>query len=250
MFKQPRCIQNSFNIVFPRQLNIRRKANEFEDKLQGQYFQPQIFPVPDDLDPEVPRMIFGSKHGFSQIIVSQVSFALNVNYSPDWQTDRKKRKDYLINRVPTLFKLLGISDISKPFFCGLATQIRLLVDQDANDKDILVHLARLYLKDESVENYHDLQIKKTEIAENKFFSNITVKNYRSWEFQETTPGILSLSQTDANERGIEIIVDFNNRYMFNESQSYNTDETTATTIIQNGMNEADKIVEYVGRTIQ
>jgi hypothetical protein len=249
MFKQPRCIQNSINIIFPRQSNIRRKANEFEDKLQGHYFQPQIFPVPDDLDPEVPRMIFGSKHGFSQIIVSQISFALNVNYSPDWQTDREKRKDYLIRRIPTLFQLLGISGISDPCFCGLTTQFR-LVGKDVSDEDIIVHLARLYLKDESVQNYHDLQIKKTEVLEDKFFSNVTVKNYRSWKFQGTIPGILRLARTDANERGIEIIVDFNDRYIFNENNSYYTNEDTAAIIIQNGMNETDKIVDHIGSAIQ
>lgn len=249
MFEQPRCIHNNFNIIFARQLNIRRKANEFEDKLQGHYFQPQIFPVPDDLDPEVPRMIFGSKHGFSQIIVSQISFALNVNYSPDWQIDREKRKDYLISRIPILFELLGISGISTPCFCGLTTQFR-LTGNKVSDEDIIMHLAKLYLKDEAVQTYHDLQIKKTEVLEDTFFSNVTVKNYRSWKLQGTKPGILSLARTDANERGIEIIVDFNDRYIFNESESYHTDEHTAATIIQNGMNETAEIVDQVGRAIQ
>jgi len=82
MFDKAKYIQNGFNISFSRQPEIRRRANDFEDRLKGLYFQPHIVPVPDDLDPEVPRMLFGSEHGFSQIIVSQISLVLNVTYSP------------------------------------------------------------------------------------------------------------------------------------------------------------------------
>lgn len=249
MFEQPKCIKNSFNIILPRQLTIRRKANEFEDALEGHYFQPQIFPVPDDLDPEVPRIIFGSKHGFSQIIISQISFALNVNYSPDWQTDSEKRKAYLIDRIPILFQLLKISDISTPYFCGLTTQFR-LPGREISEQDIITHLGQLYLKDELVQDYHDLQIKKTEIFDNRFFSNVTIKNYRSWKLESATPGILRLTRDEANERGIEIIVDFNDRYAFNEGKAYHTDEDAAMIIVENGMSETEIIIDQVGKVIQ
>ena len=55
MFENAKYIKNSFNIFFSRQPEIRRRANDFEDKLKGRYFQPHIVPVPDDLDPEVPN---------------------------------------------------------------------------------------------------------------------------------------------------------------------------------------------------
>lgn len=248
MFEQSGCTQNSFNIFFPKQLGIRRKANEFEDALQGHYFQPLIIPVPDDFDPEVPRMIFGSKHGFSQVMVSQVSVTLNVNYSLDWQTDSEKRKNYLVDRIPVLFQLLKISGIAAPCFCGLATRFR-LTGEGMSDENIILHLAKLYLKEESLQTPHDLQIKKTEILEDTFFSNVTVRNYRSWRLQEGVSGILSLSYTEADERGIEIVVDFNDRHAFNEDKAYHTCEQTAATIIQKGMYETAKIADHVGKTI-
>ena len=52
MFEQTKFVNNSFSLVFPRQPQIRRMANEFEDRLKERYFQPQIISVPDDLDPE------------------------------------------------------------------------------------------------------------------------------------------------------------------------------------------------------
>lgn len=90
MFESIKYIQSSFSVSFSRQLQIRRSANTFEDFLKshfsGHYGQPQVISVPDELDSEIPRIIFGSRHGFSQVIVSQINMTLNVTYSPDWQT--------------------------------------------------------------------------------------------------------------------------------------------------------------------
>jgi hypothetical protein len=105
MFQPPSYIQNSFSIFFPRQEMIRRRVNEFEDTLTGRYSQPQVLPIPDELDPEVPRILFDSKHGFSQIVISQINMSLNVSYSSDWQSDIGRGRNYLTERVPTLFDL-------------------------------------------------------------------------------------------------------------------------------------------------
>lgn len=75
MFETPKFITNNFSVVFKREPTIRRMANDFEDRLKGYYFQPQIVPVPDEIEPAMPRIIFGSEHGYSQIIFSQISVA-------------------------------------------------------------------------------------------------------------------------------------------------------------------------------
>src|SRR5215213_5074766 len=108
MFQAARYIQNSFSIIFPRVHDIRRRANAFEDLLRGEYGQPQIISVPDEFAPEVPRIIFESEHRYSQIVISQVSIALNVTYSVDYQIDATKRNPYLVERINSLFALLDL----------------------------------------------------------------------------------------------------------------------------------------------
>lgn len=239
MFEKAKYIQNSFNIFFSRQPEIRRRANDFEDKLKGRYFQPHIVPVPDDLDPEVPRMLFGSEHGFSQIIVSQVTLVLNVTYSPDWQTDISKGRQYLFGRVPILFELLDILKGEKPYFCGLSTRVHL--STKAENKEIIEHLEKLFLRN-SMNSIYDVQLKITNVLSQRFFNNMTLQNYRLWKTEGPQQGIIRLPQNEVSDRGIEISGDFNDRYAFNENKDYYTSRENAETIIEGGLNEIDKMI--------
>lgn len=239
MFKQLKYIRNSFNIVFARQKEIRRRDHEFENKLRGLYFQPHIIPIPDDLDPEMPRIIFGSEHGFSQIIISQVNLVLNVLYSPDWQNDIEKGKKYLIERTPKLFELLELLENPKPHFCGLTTLAYLPVTED--DLAILSYISSKFLKPENSADVHDLLFKTTFIVDNKFFSNIEVQNYRSWKRVEQE-GIPPLSRKEATERGVQIVGDFNDRYAFNEEKGYTSSPDIANIIIEKGFDEIKKMI--------
>ena len=239
MFEKAKYIQNSFSIFFSRQPDIRQKDHDFEKKLKGLYFQPHIIPVPDDLDPEVPRMLFGSEHGFSQIIVSQVTLVLNVTYSSDWQIDISKGRQYLFNRVPILFELLDILKGEKPYFCGLSTRVHL--STKAEEKEIIEHLEKLFLRN-SMNSIYDVQLKITDVLSQRFFSNMTLQNYRSWKLEGLRQGIIRLRQNEASDRGIEISGDFNDRYAFNENKDYYTSRENAEAIIEGGLNEIKKTI--------
>jgi hypothetical protein len=242
MFEKAKYIKNSFNIFFSRQPEIRRRANDFEDKLKGRYFQPHIVPVPDDLDPEVPRMLFGSEHGFSQIIVSQVTLVLNVTYSPDWQIDISKGRQYLFERVPILFELLDILKGEKAYFCGLSTQVHL--STKAEDKKVIEHLEKLFLKN-LMNSLYDVQLKVTNVLAQRFFSNIVLQNYRTWKLEGPRQGVIRLPHNEVSDHGIEISGDFNDRYAFNEKDNYYTSRENAEAIIESGLDEIKKVIERV-----
>jgi len=242
MFEKAKYIQNSFNIFFSRQPDIRRRANDFEDKLKGFYFQPNIIPVPDDLDPEVPRMVFGSEHGFSQIIVSQVTLVLNVTYSPDWQIDISNGRQYLLDRVPILFELFDIIKGEKPFFCGLSTRVHL--STKAEDEGIIEHLEKLFLRN-SMNSIYDFQLKIANVLSQRFFSNLTLQNYRTWKIEGPQQGIIRFPQNEASDRGVEIFGDFNDRYAFNENKDYYTSRENAEAIIDAGLDEIKKMIKQV-----
>ncbi len=243
VFEKPKYIRNSLNVVFPQQLDIRRRANEFEDKLKGQYVQPQIIPVPDDLDPNVPRLIFGSKRGFSQIIISQNNLMLNVTYSPDWQVDISKGRQYLLERVPILFDLLEMLEEREPYFCGLTTVVRLPAGKDVNTT--LKYMADLLLGDLDAQGLHDIRLKTTTVILDQFFSNITLRNYHVWGVEGNQQRILRLSRKKVIEQGIEIEGDFNDRYSFNEAEDYLSSQDVAKKIIDRAFAEMSKEIERV-----
>ncbi|HIK07250.1 MAG TPA: hypothetical protein IGS40_21590 [Trichormus sp. M33_DOE_039] len=253
VFSNPKYLQNSFSIIFPRKPSIRKNVFDFEVKLENSYIQPQVISIPDDINPDMPRMIFTSKHGHSQIIISQVNFVLNVNYSTDWQCDISKCQTYLLEKVSTLFDLLNIIEEKCPYFCGLSTIVQ-IPSQNEDDKKVISHIYNLFSKEsspskeETNSDIYEFQIKTAKIIEDKFFSNITVSNYRSWKTITESELILKLPNESIVESGIQIIGDFNDRYTFNESESYCSNENTAKRIIELGLSQIHEIVNRVTRS--
>ncbi|HEC62172.1 MAG TPA: hypothetical protein ENI27_07955 [bacterium] len=244
MFESPRYIQNSFSVTMERQSEIRRRANDFEDllkaKIEGHYGQPQVVPVPDELDPEVPRLIFGSRHGFSQILISQISITLSVNYSPEWQHDILKGQEYLLDRTKAIFSLFELMNDVPLFFSGLTTRVRIASTEA--DSAIIARVKQLYGIGSQSSNIHDLMFKLTNVYKDRFFNNMTVQNYRVWKLVAQPQGVLRLPLKEVGERGVEIINDFNDRYAFNENVDYYSSPDNVKEIIASGFAETKKII--------
>lgn len=245
MLETVRYIQNSYSVTFPRQHDVRRKANEVEDFLQthleGHYKHPMVIAVPDELDPEVPRLMVGSRHGFSQLVLSQIGLALHVTYSPDWQVDASKGRRYLSERIPVLYDLLHVLDEAHPLFSGLTTRVRL--PANADDDALLAYLQRFLSASMPVTPLYDVAVKVTTVHNAKFYSNLTLQNYRVWKAQDTTSGLQRLSKQRVSERGIEIIGDFNDRFAFNEQTDYVSSPDVVEAIIDGGFTEAKRMID-------
>jgi hypothetical protein len=245
MFEAVRYVQNSFAIALPRQHGIRRKANDFEDFLQanleGHYQQPMLIPVPDEMDPEIPRLIFGSRHGFSQIVVSRIGLSLNVTYSPDWQLDVSKGRQYLLERAPVLFDLFSILDNIKPFFSGLTTRVRLPVNAD--DETILRYLYKFVAEALQAADIHDVTVKIASFYNQMLYSNMTAQYYRTWKMEKATTDLQRLSRQCVSERGIEITGDFNDRYPFNERADYFSSPKIVSELLTGGFAEIHRLID-------
>jgi hypothetical protein len=83
------------------------------------------------------------------------------------------------------------------------------------------------------------------VLSQRFFSNITVQNYRSWKLEGSRQGAIRLPQNEVSDHGIEISGDFNDRYAFNERSEYYTSRENAKAIIEGGLNEIKKMVIQV-----
>lgn len=243
MFDNPRYIQNIFNVVFPRRIHIRRLANEFEDMLKGHYIQPQIMPIPDELDFEVPRIVFDSVHGDSRILISQVSISLDITYSPDWQKNITKGKEYVVNHIPIIYNLIERVLKIKPCFCGLTTLVRL--PSRKNDREILSLLSQLFLKTQAVSSTHEIQVKVTKISSGEFFSNIIIQNYRTQKIDTPQQDILPAPYKDISEVGIQVTGDYNDRYAFNEREDYYSNKEKASEIIGRGLTAVQEALHQI-----
>lgn len=236
--KKALFIQNGLNIIYPRQPMIRRESNKIEDILTGKYFQPQVIPVPDEMDAQIPRLIFTSTHGFSQIVISQINAALNAKYSPDWQENISKGRNYLLERID---ELVSITKEYEPSYCGLTTIVRIPIER--KDKEIIKVLNTGYGKFTMLTNFHDFHIKYTTHTKGKYFNNMTIKNFRLWDQMQEGPGLLSTKS--AFNRGIEIKNDFNNRYAYNEQTGFVFDVKEIKIIIEKGFDSIQKEIQKI-----
>jgi hypothetical protein len=202
--------------------------------------QPMVIAVPDAMDPELPRLMFGSRHGFRQLVLSQIALTLHVTYSPDWQVDAPKGRQYLLERLPVLYDLLHVLDGADPLFSDLTTRVRLAAN--ANDDTLLAYLRRFLAAPASGAPLHDISVKVTTVHDAKFYSNLTIQNYRTWQAQDTISGMQRLAKQGASERGIEIIGDFNDRFAFNEQVDYVSSPEVIEAIVDGGFAEIQRMI--------
>ena|GEM_PF-544602 len=247
LLKEPLFVQNSFSVVFARQQDIRKRVNSFEDVLSSSYKQPQILNIPDDFQPEIPRITFNSTHGYSQIVISQISITLNVNYSLDWQDNISLGKSYLSERAPSIFELLNTikhqGKSIRPYYCGLITLAR--IPSELDDTRLLEFLANYLSADIKSRETQDIQRKITSIVHNKYFSNLTVENYRTWQIDDMPLGMIKLPRADAKERGIQVTGDFNDRYAFQEKRSYHSSLEEGSKITLLGLQQIEETIAAI-----
>ncbi len=242
MFLEPKYVSSTFVLRFSRRSDIRRQANVFEDTLSSQYKAPQTVPVPDDMPPEIPRFVFESHGGHSHVQVTQTSITLEVRYSGDYCTDAGKREKYLRERVLLMAKMLeSVSpEPLSAIWCGLSNGIR--IESTGSNEDILAHISDVFL-DGLVENgTHDFYLRTARVVDGKYFCNGTVENYRAWDAGKEADSV-RFAEAETVERGINLTLDFNSRYAFNESIDLEHGSEFADELIGKSLAAASALVE-------
>jgi hypothetical protein len=247
---KPLLVQHSLSLNLKRNPAIRRQVNLIEDLVkdesEGRFAQPQVVPVPDELDPSVPRLIFVSKAGFSQLLISQVSVNFNVSYSPDWGLDPGKCEDYLRSKVDFLFKLAeaGWDFAQKPLFVGVTTNFRVPA---ADQADSVARLAQLFVESAMLaENANELSYRCSLSLEDHFYSNISVSTQVSLKAQAAAgfDGIPRFSPDTIEGYGIEVVGDYNDRLAYNFDENYRSSRETVDRMIGLGCRSA---IDAVGK---
>ncbi len=240
MLLEDKFIQNNFSFIFPRNIGIRKMANEIEEILSEYYMPPQITGIPDDMDPNLPRIIFTSKNNHSRIILSQLNVLVDVNYDDNFTLDDKKK--YLEERISLAKKIIDKLG-AKVNFIGLNTIVN--IQTSTFEDSINVLLKKYYKTREESEIYEDLIIKKTLIFENKYYANISVQNYKTWNNIVPSFDLMRLSKTNANEFGVQLFIDYNDRYAFNEKEGYFSDLSNISNIIDESFEIAIKEIDFI-----
>lgn len=246
MLEQPKFMEAGISIIFPHRRDIRRLDHKFEDAFEGKYGPPTVLGIPDELPVEIPRLTFDSKHGFSRITISQVSITLAVRFSEDYQISTELRRPYIESKIPLLFMALQSCDIINPCFVGLNWKVTIPA-RDMTDREIICQLSSFVLNDPNPNSLYDLNVKRVEVLDDRFFFNVAFSNYRTWRNEFQHSDILRLPASTAIERGFQVDFDFNDRHSFNNNEDHVTSEAVAFEIVGRAYDLSDRtLIDLAG----
>ena len=202
------------SLKFPYKEKIRRLANDVEDLFSNLYHQPTVLPVPDEIEPMIPRITLNSKKGHSTINISQIGIDFVVNFDDKYRYDYNKCENYIKERMVLVHKFLKTSKIDTIYYIGVTTQIRYLND---GSEDEIQLLKKTYLKDFDTDNLYDYNQKITLLENNEYYHNITIGNYRDYTGEIINghiPAIVSFEKAKVHQKGIFVVLDINNRHKY------------------------------------
>jgi len=132
-----RYIQASVSVSFDRVADVRRKASLFEDEF-GIHFPerfgpPAVTGIPDEVEPEWPRLVLESKSGFTRVLVSQVGATFATTFSADWLQDRERIRTFVREQAARFFDAVTAVEGVRTRYTGLQTLARVTSNElDAN----------------------------------------------------------------------------------------------------------------------
>ena len=198
-----------FNVFFEPIPEIRKHALKIEEDLK-EYFSPSfnIFPIPDNAPPDVPRMVGVSQNQHSSIQISGNMMQFSVRFDEQFSNDEKKCYEYAKVRIERLLQVL--ENLSgKIMFMGLIAQC---VEDSVNNpkgfiKDTFFNL-------QTSNELFDVATKATFVVDDQYYVNIELINLRN----------------DKGGESLGIVLDVNNRYIMNFNKP-NKDENPLDNIL-------------------
>ncbi len=197
---------------------------------QGRYLPPAKLDTPDG-----PVLVMVSENGHSQIVFTSSSVALHVQYSVRWRDQPNLGKAYVLDRVPLLFNLVSEYPSRTLIYAGCALDAQ--VSTDISDERILDAI-RQQFGGSYGDDLSDLAVRTSQIVDGIHYRNLTVRNFRQFEVGAQTPPQIRLKNADAALRGVEILIDYNSRYGYNEGQTVPVTADTVGNIIKSGFETA------------
>lgn len=249
----PILVQHSLTLTIGRNPLIRRAVNDIEDLVKAAsehgFVQPQIVPVPDEFGPEMPRLIFESRGGHTQLLVSQLGVTFNAQYSEDWARDPQRCLVFMAAKVDLLFEIAraGWRTTRGPSFSAIATTIRVPTVSRAASVEMLRQLFSdvAGLGDAAGE----VSCRWSRSREERFFDNVAAQTFITVDesLVQFKNGLPMITDAVISDCGVEIAGDFNDRLAFNSSTDYVSDPAGVKAMLTRGYESAQDALRAIGK---
>jgi hypothetical protein len=205
----------SSQIVFSFRKNpeIRKRIFEFEDFLKNEFKIPfKSIPVPDDIEPNIPRFESQSVHGHSRIQVSQTRITLATSYNESFNLDYKQVEEYILNKSKLTSKLAESENID---FIAYIIELGVFMEEDKINSFIQKNTGIFAVKNDC----KDFSLLYSKVFENNFYLNIKCSKFVEQELflhYETK----TFRPTRNLKHGISIVIDVNTKPYFELNKKF------------------------------
>lgn len=206
-----KCKYMNFSTTFNPVAGITQKfINNSQCALGDRFSNPNILPVPDMIQDDVPRIISNSNDGYSKIILSKINCSVSANFDDDWSNDWIKCMQYFENCISTAKEIAATLETDDKLmlkFLGITTKLF----YDSNDA---VHLLENHIINAQLNNICDIDLQVTQVIQDRYYINIRIANSRLFDnnINPLSCGFLENNYTN----GICVTIDINNRYAFSK----------------------------------
>jgi hypothetical protein len=243
MFEDCYVAQAILTSVIPRRTDIRRYVLQFEERLQERFLPPHLLPFPDELEPEVPRILFGTKDGAGQLVISQVSLSVQNHYPREQGRQLAHVEGDLRESLPVIFELLELIPEVRPKFVGISLVLNL--PSRGDEQELLEFLCNRSGAAVERQGLHDMELKTVRVLEGSFFANILIRNFRAFKMEFSPQGVAPMPREEAIEKGLQVVLDCNDRYSFNERRGYESSEEMGIKVLDLAIHQAQEAVKWL-----
>ncbi|MBR0403427.1 hypothetical protein IJI55_02670 [Candidatus Saccharibacteria bacterium] len=217
-------IKSQFSVTFDRKETIKRMANDIEDNFKAHFQNVQILPIPDEFAPDAPRVILASKHGHSQIALSQIAAVFNVQYDNNFFHDAQAVKDYIAERFEEVSNTLPRIGITSYLYSGVVHCLKLTEDNNPPVDTISKCVNPSVPAHEG--DIYDASWMRAVKFNNSFFINEQLGVIKKYERHgNTVPELEHFNDNKLLEEAMMLTIDTNNRARYLESgTSYGVDD--------------------------
>ena len=231
------CILFFQRIEAPRG-NVDKLETSSLSKYFGVPFNPQ--PIPNDAPPSLPRITATSLNGDYDLMMSQINIQLTRKKSADLDNEFEKVIEEMKTIITEIYNSVSQVYNADTLYFGINCQV------DIDDDNPIQTLKSKYLKNIS-ENIEEMNLRYSTVEKNKYYTNTALSNTIEYNLQipltkdqekNIVIDTMSTSQFNKVKSFIQMNLDINDKYAFNNDSNYRT--TTE---------EIQKIIDEMKNTI-
>lgn len=230
-----KCTHMNFSATFNPVMGITQKfINNSQHILCDSFSNPNILPVPDMIQDDVPRIITNSNEGCTQIVLSKINCSVSADFDEDCSHDLQKCMTYFSNCVSKAGQVINTLETDDELmlkFLGVTTEL-------IYDRDDAINLLKDRVINSRINDICDINLQITRITQERYYINIRISNTRLFNknINPLSCGFLENEHTN----GICVTIDINNRYAFSKG---------LTRIKECSLNEIETIESLLKKTI-